>query len=255
VDEDMKKNLVLLMMLSLVMVSCKGEENNQLEIFLSHLKNTQIVEASLKSAINQTISMEDNVVEYDFLTKEELLNFIEENQTSEIVGITSKDLAGIDVEDFIRTCFITEDSVAGMDLKFFLHNYILVIRKNDMEPFSAKELINVESSPEEFEAFKDTYFENLNITYEFLYVDEYGIENYNFIMPDKTYEVLIGQTTLLSKNIVSLDPDGTYYVVYEDDPSLFYPIKYSKNSKYFILCYMYDDNEYNFIKTFYEIEE
>jgi hypothetical protein len=194
-------------------------------------------------------------VTYNFATKEELFEFVEENQESKSLGMTIDDFNGIDIDDFVKSNFILHGEINAVHLKNSLEYYIFQLKVKELEPYVAKELINIESSTEEFEAFKDTYFENLNITYEFLYVDEYGIENYDFTVDDKTYWILIGQTQSLKKEQTSTEPDGSYLVIYYGDPSRGYPMTYSKNRKYFILSNMLNDDEYNFIKTFCEIED
>ena len=243
----MKKSTLLLavitILLTLLFTSCSISNDN----------------AQIKTEdVQKNIEKGEDKMEKQLLTKDEFIKYIEENQDSDTVDITIADLESIDINDFISHYQYTKDNIDLFFLKYALERYMKHVSIRKLEPYMAKEIISVDSSVEEYTAFKEAYLKKIDLLYEFLFIDDYDIDNYDMVIEGRSRRIQIGQTKNLEKCLLIKNNNDVYCVTYKVDASglqRFTPIIYSSDFKYFILANMHDENEYEIIKTFCGIDD
>jgi hypothetical protein len=235
----MQKTIIILINILVVLVSCVTNIND------NKVKN------------DSSVSQKEVAMMEPLLSREEFIEFINENQHLDNVNITEDDLEGIDIEDFIKSSSMNKDSIKRYGLMQAIERYQEELKWRILEPFVAYDLKSVESTDEEFIKFKKRFFEEVDIRSEYLLTDDFMIDRFYIYYKGRNQSVLIGQTKNLEKANITKQ-DNVYCVTYILDASGYThwaPIQYSKNSKYFILKIEYNDFEYQLLKIFCEIDD
>ena len=215
-----------------------------------------VEDIDIQNLENSGAQGEGQMSDTNYMTKEEFLQYIKENQHLETVDITVEDLNGVDIDDFIMYSRFSKEDIDGFFLKYALESYLRDLKYRKLEPYMAIELTSADSTDEEFKTFKDKYFNIIGLAYEHEFVDEYGIDNYRFQVDEKKHTIGLGKTQNLGDCKIDKNNKGFYCVEYIQDQSglmLSMPIYYSKNAKYFILADMYNEAEYELISFFCEM--
>ena len=91
--------------------------------------------------------------EIQFIKEEEFIQYIKAND----VGVTPKDIEDINIDDFIKTWYLTNENIKDRVLSNLLNDYLENNEWQDnekfIEPYLAYELRKVDSSDEEYEEF------------------------------------------------------------------------------------------------------
>jgi hypothetical protein len=212
-----------------------------------------------RAITNQNVIVqEEEEMSDQFMTSDELISFINENQHLENVNITIDDLTGIDLLNFIEFNYINIERAKKLSLRNMLDRY-----RNDqfykfLDPFAAYELKINESTDKEYSMFKDELFSKVRIKGKYLLVDEFNVEHYDFIYEGNNERVRIGRTKNFETTDITLNNAKIHCVTYVLDSSGFTnwaPIYYSKNAKYFILGSLSNTFGYEFMKVFFEIDD
>ena len=106
----------------------------------------------------------DSALRNQILTSEEFLRIVSENE--EALGLTVDDFADFDVDDFIVNNSITETRMGYFidDSDYFLRHYKMYSRQilgEKINRYRPQELLSIDSTVEEFEIFKEKYFERI----------------------------------------------------------------------------------------------
>ena len=213
-----------------------------------------VEDIDIQNQENSGAQGEGQMSDTNYITKEKFLEYI----ATQNVGITLDDLEGIDIDDFIVYSNFTEESVKILYLDKALERYLRDLKYRKLEPYMAIELTSADSTDEEFQKYKEKYFNIIGMAYEHEFVDEYGIDNYRFQIDDKKHTIGLGKTQNLGDCKIDKNNKGFYCVEYIQDQSglvLSVPIYYSKNAKYFILADMYNEAEYELISIFCEMDD
>jgi hypothetical protein len=130
--------------------------------------------------------------------------------------------------------------------------YRFELKDRVFDSYKAKEVFHVYSSEEEYESFKNSFFDAAGVDKQFLGKNEYLIEIYYITVNNERIRMYIGQTQNLDKCELDTHPDGTL-MIREGVNEEFYssPFCYSKNRKYFIFL----PNIMEVIEAFCEIDD
>jgi len=245
----MKTKTYIIILLSTVIVllasACKGDVDN----------------LNIPNKTNNT--QEEDAMEERLLTKEEFLKKVSDHEAE--LGVTVEDFKDIDVDDFIEKSRITNSAIewcitGGGDLGRRLELYLANLVQEEIEVYRPKQLRIVESTEEEFEAFKATYFEAIGgVTITVINAQMYkNIEEYAFQEEEKTRHFAIGRTA----DINQLKGEGWEF--FENPSHVSFPTGRetevagdnaytSKNGKFFIIFYGICSLET--VKAFCEIDD
>lgn len=199
----------------------------------------------------------------ELITSQELLQIIRDNDT----GITEDDFEGIDIDDFIAFCrFPTpskREDTRLLNLRPHLDRYLnhLEMKLYDTSQFLALELVRVNSTDEEYEAFIEAFFRALDMEYVDLGITRDGLDSYvvygdNNRDSSNGYYLYIGRTVDIRKYKIegegpfALHLGGGFF-----ETTVFMDIFCDKESKFF-LCMdgpSGGDFHYVILKTFTEV--
>jgi hypothetical protein len=145
----------------------------------------------------------EHMRENHLVSVDDFIKTISENE--ELFGVTIANFDDIDIEDFIYERIISKitlESVLNGERNFkpTLELYISTLPSRRIEAIRSRELIITDSIDEEFELFKERYFESLGI-------DVLVPESYNFQKAVERAEGLIEVYGYLDKN-----EHGYYYI-------------------------------------------
>lgn len=190
----------------------------------------------------------------ELITAQELLQYIRDND----VGVTEDDFNGIDVDEFIECWQITRYSYGN--LRYRLDNYESSRESYMTGKLMVRELISVDSTQDEYDAFIETFFEKLNIAYETVGVDNNGLYYYNvYPNPDKRdafnrYNLYIGKTMEFHQHDIRGTnlylPGGSWGAYWEMN------ICYNRDNKFFLAVLGSDSEDISDGRNvFYEIHK
>ena len=178
-----------------------------------------------------------------FVTKEEFLQYINEND----VGVKESDFEGVDIDDYIKESLFTADSLRRFSPKGMLDSYK---REQDLKrqnAIMAQEILCVDSTDEEFDAFLQAFFEALAIQPTFLNTKN-GASHYLITRNDERYYLYIGQTKNLQESTLdNKGYEGRLRILFpEGEMSVALPFCYDKNTQFFLAAMMgtLEDVEY-----------
>ena len=205
--------------------------------------------------IQQTEEKEENEMSEPLVSVQELLQFINDNPDR---GLTEADFKGIDIEDFIKTFYLT---VEGLDK--YAYSTTLSLYKEDKErekraSIVAKGIYSVDSTDEEYCKFVETYLEAVGRNNRYIGENStYGTDAYEITGDDDEVLVYIGKT----KDIAKLDiSESGFYGTYEiqfpvGDMVMSTEYFYSNDYKFFIIVgnSMNDDFSYELAKIFTKV--
>ena len=224
-----KNHLILILILTCFAAGCVSNGGDE------------TISGSIDDGAEETIPFIDNnkeeVLDFDFMTKEEFINYIENNE----VGVTLNDFEGIDIDDFIRREFFSVDNISSYNLVVALEGYLQKLEDDRLMAYLAKELVSVDSTDEEYKEFLGKFISSIDGK-----IVSSGIEN-DFINwyriswkesdgENRTEYMRIGQTKYLERYGTRCTDAGVYLLQIQWDSSgLGYedPLFYNKNQKYF----------------------
>lgn len=131
--------------------------------------------------------------EIQFIKEEEFIQYIKAND----VGVTPKDIEDINIDDFIKTWYLTNENIKDRVLSNLLNDYLENNEWQDnekfIEPYLAYELRKVDSSDEEYEEFVQHL--TLAIEQNLWIINSTGRGSYSIILKDREYiSYNVGQT-------------------------------------------------------------
>jgi len=177
------------------------------------------------------------------LSIEDLLQYIKENDT----GLTEEDFAGVDIDGFINDLRLTNDRVAGYDLKQQLESYRARALSKKFDEIMAKEKKRVNSTDEEYEAFIEAFFSAVGgEVRDSGTVDK--LDAYSIVATDEWFSIGIGKTKNINKYTLRHDRStGNYEIVFPAgemyDHLRFY---YSSDGKFFLVVYLCIDHDFEY---------
>ena len=235
---EMTKRIALCTLALICMVSgCASQEE------LPGSENTENgVEVTMSAVDGNDTGGQD--IEIVLMTKEEFINYIEENQDLETVDITVGDLDGIDIDDFIAYWNFTEEVIGHRYLKKALETYLQDIEDQNRSAYFAHEIVNVDSTDEEYTEFLDRFIasitdgEILASGKEKDVVDHFRVYYEDSDGKEMSENMWIGQTKYLDEfGTRCVEPSGIYLIQIPWDSSGFGyegQLFYNKNQKFFM---------------------
>ncbi|MCL2634143.1 MAG: hypothetical protein FWD34_06470 [Oscillospiraceae bacterium] len=241
----------------------KQDKENQLTVYENRLKTiyTEIIgeEVTLISklpieVIEELIRLErehDTQAKPELITAEELLQYIEDND----VGLTEEDFEGVNIDDFIVHWHINNENLSKFILKNILESYRDYIQNKQNFEFVAKELISINSTDEEFDAFIILYFKAIGKESNHLgkYKTSVPIEVYEILDEDDRYVVWIGKTEIIEQFQIKETAFGLEIFIPEGMDNSFgsnHMFCYNKDNKFFLIINPYDDYDYELALLF-----
>jgi hypothetical protein len=206
---------------------------------------------------------EGSAAESGLMTKEELIEFIENNQHLVTVDITVEDLEGVDVDGLIARYHFTKEVIGHRYLRTAVDGYLNYLESKRRAVFMAQEIVSVDSTDEEYGAFREKFISSVSNKVKYIgkvgYLDQYWLY---YTRPDgeeSSSDMFIGQTKYLEeystgKYCYGKNPDEFRFFVihipWDSDGMVFEQgISYNKDRKYFLALNPYDD-ALDMIKTF-----
>jgi len=247
----------LLVILTILIITTYGCVSGDIVHIGNDLKNGGMADSN-ESFDNEAEAREDEII-LDLLTKQEFLQYLSEND----VGLAEEDFEGIDLDDFIRSCGITSESIEqllpNMPKTVLIYRMLKVIAQE--HAIYAKEIRSVDSSDEEYEAFIVKLMEEIGCDYNFLGKDFYGLDSYEVFLKTGRLVLMIGRTRDIPNYIIKDGGDDSFGSLFIDFPvsdmflSLFFC--YSGDYKFFIVDSYRADNEeaHEIYKTFTQINK
>jgi hypothetical protein len=241
--------ITLLAATTLIMSSCAGRDNpdpGETDTGSNEMIDTDSNGVNDDEIIPQGKDDDELVL----LTTQELLEYIGNNN----VGLKESDFEGIDINDFIKRERLTAEKARRYNLKKMLESYKteLVLKREYF--IMAGEVIAADSTDQEYKAFLDAYFNELDIKPSL--AGSYGIDRYDINKGTEKYSLYIGKTKDLKR--YKIDNDGTFetcqiYIPAYGDGYYCMPFCYGGNNKFFLAVMSFNgDREYmNYVsKTF-----
>jgi len=224
-----------------------------------------------ETALPENTEIEEEIIDFVLMTKEEFIRLIEEND----MGVIIEDFDGIDIDDFIFEYGITKELVDELNIDHlprWLGNYIKNTPQRERErqraPFLVYELKYVDSTEQEYKAFIDKYLNVLDVSeivhnkekdgFDFYLVEivnQKGSIHFYFCQTSKSKVLPIAKGDKGTEENYKIEVaagSGEYY--YTD----FY---YSKIGKYLMHLEYSATVEYgfeetlNFVRTFCELDD
>jgi hypothetical protein len=198
-------------------------------------------------------------MEIILMTKDEFIQYIEENQHLDTVDITVHDLDGVDIDGLITYGYLSKENVGRGYLKNALESYLSHLEGEAQKIYLAQKIISVESTGKEYLDFKERFFSVIGVKassgggpQEFLDFHEIYFRDSNG--KDASGYLWMGQT----KNLAALHPrlnerSGTYLLTVLIDSDGFggeMSFSYNKNKKFFFT----GDGPFEWIATFTGME-
>lgn len=173
-------------------------------------------------------------VDMTLATGQELLEYIKDND----IGLTEKDFEGIDIDDFIKHCYITSERLGRFNLKTLVKSYKDYNYHEQRAGIMAKEIISVDSTDEEYQAFVEAYLKELNKETLFIGTNNSMLlDVYTVIAEDARYRISIGKTKNMGK--YDIRNDGLYgnchLHIPEGDMTMITMYCYSADNKFFLV--------------------
>ena len=187
----------------------------------------------------------------ELLTKQEFLQYVKENE----VDVTVQDFDGVDIDDFVRYGYLTSEWVTHQNLVKLLECYKRDLVNEQGSKIMAKEIICVDSTDEEYEAFLKAYFNAVDGEYwKYGARQKYQFESYTIRKDDVRCRIEIGKTKNMSMYKIF---DGRFYGnleidIPDGDASWRLPFCYSADGKFFMFTdeYGYDGYIYELFTLF-----
>ena len=195
-------------------------------------ENTAVSEKSGVSD-DDTLAEEDkSMPNKNLITKEKLLEFVKINDT----GLDEDDFANIDIDGFIDYAWLSENNLATLNIKAVLELYKSTLKSREFDKYRAKEIFSVYSTDEEYESFKNTFFDKIDTDKQYIGKVEGFTDRFDMVVNGKRMMIGIGQTKNLDKFKFDTFPNGALGIRagYGEDAPLYSEFCYSKNKKYFI---------------------
>jgi len=241
----MKRLLIFLLIGVLFFCACNSNTNGSDQT--NDQTNTS-TEETLPGDIEGDETMNERLI-----TKEELFEYIQTHD----VGLTIDDFEGIDVEDFLAFWQFSPSNIGDYLCKASLEIYLNSLNINERLYYFAEEKISVDSTDEEFEKSIKDFFATISVNIKSSYYDEtskfyrYEITNYDYIY--------IARTKDINEISIGYDPNWhpellVAYIPY-GDAKISGNICYSKNKKYMLLANPLDDQLFEYVKVFSEIND
>jgi hypothetical protein len=231
--------------MAVVLCSCTGNDasgNPDTEINPGIGKpDSEIIDNPVNSDLeitgSQTIdnTKQDGDVDMVLATKEEFLEHLKEKCTAEQLSAFEK----IDLDDYIKEYEVTTDYLqGGGHPEWFIDGYHLTKAIQRKSAPMAKEIISVDSTEEEYQAFVAAYAKALDKEFLFKETDTYLLMDiYYFDVEDKRYRVCIGKTKNIGMYDIRQDGDyGTCHIyIPSGDMSMRIQFCYSSDNKFFLI--------------------
>jgi len=201
------------------------------------------------------------------LTKEEFLRLASENEN--LLGVIVSEFEDIDLDDMIQYLKMSKSmfrsfTTGGLIFEAIFESYVSGIERRKIQAHRATVRREVDSTDEEYEEFKNRFFEKIGGTTQI--PSDYRVfarrhdftEEFFFQEGDRTLSFLIGRTMYFER-LETLEgwefPESNFQVFMPVDSAEFGATVYiSKNGKYFTVFYkgIYSEET---IKAFVEIDD
>jgi hypothetical protein len=204
----------------------KTEVNKPEEDTASNDK-TETQEENILTEGDKTMSDESR------LTKAELLDYIETNDT----GLSKDDFADIDINDFLDYARLSKKRLATVNIMNMLEIYKFTLKDREFDQYKAKEIISTYSGDEEYESFKNMFFDRIGIDKQYIGKTASLIEIFYVNINDEIVRIELGKTLNLDKCDIDTSSDGALRINENHSGETYVPklFCYSKNKKYFML--------------------
>ena len=210
---------------------------------------------------------EKEIDEIDYMTKEEFINYIQSND----FGVTINDFDGINIEEFVRLFYFTDEYQPEPNYKYIIQIYWNWKLEKEVEPYHAYELKSVESTNEEFSEFQKRFIEAIegkgmviNPTnrqghgIEFI-IEAKGSDSINFVLA-QTKDLGFEDTKtfkIIKRNSPDIEPLNLDFGYFEFAMRNYSPyFYYSKSNQYFIYFSeerSFSEQHFEIIKVFCEV--
>jgi len=240
----MKQLLILLLIWVLLLCACDSNSNGPNQTNDQTNTSTEEEQSGDKEG--------EEMMDERLITKEELFEYIQTHN----VGLTIEDFKGIDVEDFISYCYFTTSSIRQLSRKS-LDDYLEELEWRVRISFFAKEKFSVDSSDEEYQKFLNDFFKAINKDVIASYFDDQS-GFYRYELAGKEY-LYISRTKDIDQIAIGTNPiiDLELLVAFipHGDARIRENFCYSRNKKYMLLADPLDDQLFEYVKVFCEIND
>ena len=245
----MKKHFLFVVTVMLLLCAC----NNTLNPTGTNQAAGYIAQETVLPENNEK---EEDIMKSEFITKEDFIKYI---QTHDI-GLSVEDFEFIYIEDFIVHWHITKDNIESNLSKIVSEGYYLEdIEQGKKAKYMAREKYSVDSTNEEFERFTTEFFKAINK--EVLRTGkEFGFTWFD--INDNRHQYLWFAQTKDINGFYFFNNPNSYpkllEVVIENGPDgagIISNFCYSKNKKFIMLASIDDEQLFEYVKVFCEIDD
>jgi hypothetical protein len=216
-----------LIIIFLVVFFCSGCAQSNMQTIQNNYRDEKPLDENILVEEDNSMSNEP------LLTEVELLEFIEMNDT----GLSKDDFADVNIDEFIEHTRLSMSRLATANIKNRLELFKSTLKSREFDIFKANEVFIVDSSDDEYESFKSTFFDRIGTDIQYIGKTTNNIDMFYVTTSDARVRIHIGQTRNIDKNDLITSTQGTLSIIARGSSDTYSnsPFCYSKNRKYFMI--------------------